>query len=102
MGAISRVPPGEEQAQVLGGFCASACTSQTSCLLAAQRFDLEDRDRERNGGPIIPEELGPAAPLRCARVTPGWGDAGGIHPRALLELAEGLTEPLPITDQQFW
>lgn len=47
----------EEKSKVFNSFFISDFNSKTSCSLSAQTLQLEDRDRERNEDPIIPEEM---------------------------------------------
>ncbi|KAK4829846.1 hypothetical protein QYF61_006856 [Mycteria americana] len=44
----------EENAEVLNAFFASVFNSRASCSLGTQPPELEDRDRDQNGAPIMP------------------------------------------------
>ena len=63
-------------------------------------LELEDRDREQNGAPIIQGEM--VSDLLHHLDTHKSMGLDGIHPRVLRELAEVLTKPLSIIYQQSW
>ncbi|KAK4828082.1 LOW QUALITY PROTEIN: hypothetical protein QYF61_023142, partial [Mycteria americana] len=63
-------------------------------------LELEDRDRDQNGAPIIQGEM--VSDLLHHLDTHKSMGPDEIHPRVLKELAEELTKPLSIIYQQSW
>ncbi|KAK4810627.1 LOW QUALITY PROTEIN: hypothetical protein QYF61_007364 [Mycteria americana] len=63
-------------------------------------LELEDRDRDQNGAPIIQGEM-LSDPLHHLDIHKSTGP-DEIHPRVLKELAQVLTKPLSIIYQQSW
>ncbi|KAK4826466.1 LOW QUALITY PROTEIN: hypothetical protein QYF61_009193 [Mycteria americana] len=81
----------EEKAEVLNAFFASVFHSRADCSRGTQPLELEDRDGDQNGAPIIQGEM---------TLTSLWGLMRST--RVLKELAEELTKPLSIIYQQSW
>ncbi|KAK4829737.1 hypothetical protein QYF61_006446 [Mycteria americana] len=90
----------EEKAEVLNTFFTSVFNSKTDCSLATQPPELEDRDGDQNGAPIIQGET-VSNLLYHLDIHKSMGP-DEIHPRVLKELAEVLTKPLSIIYQQSW
>ncbi|KAK4830936.1 hypothetical protein QYF61_014309 [Mycteria americana] len=74
--------------------------SRANCSLGTQPLELEDRDGDQNGVPIIQGEM-VSDLLRHLDIHKSMGP-DEIHPRVLKELAEVLTKPLSIIYQQSW
>ncbi|KAK4816829.1 hypothetical protein QYF61_023893 [Mycteria americana] len=94
------VTENEEKAEVLNAFFTSVFNSKTSCSLGTQPPELEDRDGEQKEVCIIQGEV--VSDLLHHLDTHKSMGLGGIHPKALRELAEVLTKPLSILYQQSW
>ncbi|KAK4823236.1 hypothetical protein QYF61_000096 [Mycteria americana] len=90
----------EEKAEVLNAFFASVFNSRANCSLGTQPLDLEDRDGDQNGAPIIQGEM-VSDPLHHLDTHKSMGP-DEIHLRVLKELAEELTKRLSIIYQQSW
>ncbi|KAK4818831.1 hypothetical protein QYF61_019868 [Mycteria americana] len=90
----------EEKAEVLNAFFASVFISRASCSLGTQPLELEDRDGDQNGAPIIQGEM--VSDLLHHLDTHKFMGSDEIHPRVLKELADVLTKPLSIIYQQSW
>ncbi|KAK4826432.1 LOW QUALITY PROTEIN: hypothetical protein QYF61_009129 [Mycteria americana] len=74
--------------------------SRANCSLGTQPLELEDRDGDQNGAPIIQGEM--VSDLLHHFDTHKSMGPDEIHPRVLKELAEELTKPLSIIYQQSW
>ncbi|KAK4828554.1 hypothetical protein QYF61_027523 [Mycteria americana] len=73
---------------------------RANCSLGTQPLELEDRDRDQNGAPIMQGEM--VSDLLHHLDTHKSMGPDEIHPRVLKELAGVLTKPLSIIYQQSW
>ncbi|KAK4822567.1 LOW QUALITY PROTEIN: hypothetical protein QYF61_016136 [Mycteria americana] len=99
-GGGNTVTKDEEKAEVLNAYFASVFNSRANCSLGTQPLELEDRDRDQNGAPIIQGEM--VSDLLHHLDTHKSMGPDEIHPRVLKELADVLTKTLSIIYQQSW
>ncbi|KAK4822089.1 hypothetical protein QYF61_009726 [Mycteria americana] len=96
-GGGNTVTKDEEKAEVPNAFFASVFNSRANCSLGTQPPELEDRDGDQNGAPIIQGEM-VSDLLHHLDIHKSMGP-DEIHLRVLKELEEVLTKPLSIIYQ---
>ena len=86
--------------EVHNAFFASVFNTKTSSSPSTQPPELEDRDGEQNGAPIIQGEM--VSDLLHHLDTHKSVGSDGIHPRVLKEFVEVLTKLHAVVYQQSW